>query len=91
MNRFLSASALALLLFAAAGCSNTRDGRAYRIYHNLHAHYNGFFYATEAMEEADETMYAEYEENWDEILPIFIPVDEQNAQTVYPLMERAIE
>ena len=91
MNRFLSASALALLLFAAAGCSNTRDGRAYRIYHNLHAHYNGFFYATEAMEEADETMYADYEENWDEILPIFIPVDEQNAQTVYPLMERAIE
>lgn len=91
MNRFSSAFALAVLLIAAAGCSNTRDGRAYRVYHNLHAHYNGFFYATEAMDEADESMYADYEENWDEILPIFIPVDEQNAQTVYPLMERAIE
>ena len=91
LKRLFPFAALALLLFAAAGCSNTRDGRAYRVYHNLHAHYNGFFYATEAMEEADETMYAEYEENWDEILPIFIPVDEQNAQAVYPLMERAIE
>ncbi len=91
LNRLLSITALAILVFAAFGCSNTRDGRAYRIYHNLHAHYNGFFYANEAMEEADESMYAEYEENWDAILPIFIPVDDQNAQSVYPLMERAIE
>lgn len=91
MHRFLSVFATALLVLATVGCSNTRDGRAYRIYHNLHAHYNGFFYATEAMNEADESMYAEYEENWDEILPIFIPVDEQNVQSVYPLMERAIE
>jgi tetratricopeptide (TPR) repeat protein len=80
--------AIVLLL---AGCSTTRDGVAYRAYHNMHAKYNGFFYATEAMKEADAVLNEGYEENWDEILPIFPPVDETTAQQVYPLMERAIE
>lgn len=73
------------------GCSTTRDGVVYRAYHNMHAKYNGFFYATEAMNEAEQILYDGYEENWDEILPIFPPVDETTAQQVYPLMERAIE
>ena len=63
----------------------------YRAYHNTHAKYNGFFYAKEAMAEAEVILFEEYVENWDEILPIFPPVDETTAQQVYPLMERAIE
>ena len=80
---------LAAVLFS--GCSNTRDGRLYRLYHNMHAQYNGYFYANEAMAEADETLKEGYEENWDEILPIFFPIDAEAAQQVYPLLERAIE
>ncbi|MGA0435628.1 MAG: tetratricopeptide repeat protein, partial [Flavobacteriales bacterium] len=82
---------LGVIVLLMVGCSTTRDGRLYRIYHNVHAKYNGFYYATEAMEEADQLLYENYEENWDEILPIFPPVDESTAQQVYPLMERAIE
>jgi tetratricopeptide (TPR) repeat protein len=77
--------------FLAWGCSTTRDGRLYRVYHNMNSHYNGFFYASEAMDEADVTLKEDFEENWDEILPIFYPVNEELAQQVYPLMERAIE
>ena len=80
-----------VILLMVTGCSTTRDGFAYRAYHNMHAKYNGFFYATEAMKEAEQVLYEGYEENWDEILPIFPPVDETTAQQVYPLMERAIE
>jgi len=82
------------MLLAVAGgtsCSRTRDGRLYRVYHNMHARYNGFFYATEAMEEADEKLRAGYEENWDEVLPIFFTVDTATAKEVYPLLEKAIE
>jgi len=86
--RVLGWGAAALLL---SGCSTTRDGLVYRAYHNMHAKYNGFFYANEAMEEADQVLYEGYKENWDEILPVFPPVDESTAQQVYPLMERAIE
>ena len=82
-----------LLLFGlvVSGCSTTRDGLLYRAFHNTHAKYNGFFYAKEAMAEAELILFEEYDENWDEILPIFPPVDESTAQQVYPLMERAIE
>ena len=83
-----------LMLLAVAGgtsCSRTRDGRLYRVYHNMHARYNGFFYATEAMDEADEKLREGYEENWDEVLPIFFTVDTATAKEVYPLLEKAIE
>jgi tetratricopeptide (TPR) repeat protein len=73
------------------GCSNTRDGRVYRLYHNVNARYNGFFYATEAMREAQERLDSTYVENYDEILPIFIEVDSSTAKTVEPHLERAIE
>lgn len=77
--------------FMLQGCTTKRDGRAYRIYHNTTAKYNGFYYAKEAMLEADEKIQDLYEPNWDEILPLFIDTDENSAQQVYPLMERAIE
>ncbi|MDC1360603.1 peptidoglycan DD-metalloendopeptidase family protein [Flavobacteriales bacterium] len=82
---------VALIALSLSGCSNTRDGVMYRVYHNTNARFNGYFYAMEAMEEAELTLQEGYEENWDEILPVFPPVDESTAQEVYPLMERAIE
>ncbi len=78
-------------MFLAQGCTTNRDGRAYRVYHNTTARYNGFYYANEAMSEADKKIQELYEPNWDEILPIFLDTDENSSQQVYPLMERAIE
>ena len=81
-----------VILLMVTGCSTTRDGFAYRAYHNMHAKYNGFFYATEAMKEAEQVLNEGYEENWDEILPIFPPVDEttprQNEPGTFPRPER---
>ena len=73
------------------GCTTKRDGRAYRVYHNTHAKFNGFFYASEALAEAEKKIKALYEPNWDEVLPLFLDTDSKSAQQVYPLMERAIE
>ena len=44
---------LALIVLVVSGCSTTRDGLLYRAFHNTHAKYNGFFYAKEAMAEAE--------------------------------------
>jgi tetratricopeptide (TPR) repeat protein len=83
--------AAALIMLCLSACSNTRDGFMYRVYHNTNARFNGYYYAMEAMKEADVILKDGYEENWDEILPVFPPVDESTAQEVYPLMELAIE
>ena len=83
-----------LLLLAVAtiqSCTTKRDGRVYRWHHNTHARFNGFFYAKEALKEADAKIEDLYEPNWDEILPLYFDTDDQSAQQVYPLMERAIE
>lgn len=72
-------------------CTTKRDGRAYRLYHNTTAKYNGFYYANEALEEADGKLEEMHEERWDEVLPLFLESDESTAQQIFPLMERAIE
>ena len=88
----IAKSLLFLLIVAAVqSCTTKRDGRVYRWHHNTNARFNGFFFAKEALVEADEKIESLYEPNWDEILPLYLDTDEKSAQQVYPLMERAIE
>ena len=82
---------LALTFTVMASCTTKRDGRAYRVFHNTTAKYNGFYYANEAHDEAEAKLEDIHEERWDEILPLFLEADESTAQQIFPLMERAIE
>ena len=82
---------LVLVAAMVASCTTKRDGRAYRLYHNTTAKYNGFYYANEAHAEADAKLAEMNEERWDEVLPLFLEADESQAQQIFPLMERAIE
>ena len=90
LNRTLIVTA-SLVMLIATSCTTKRDGRAYRLYHNTTAKYNGFFYANEAHAEADAKLEELHEERWDEVLPLFLEADESTAQQIFPLMERAIE
>jgi len=83
--------AVTFVMLLATSCTTKRDGRAYRLYHNTTAKYNGFFYANEAHAEAEAKLEELHEERWDEVLPLFLEADESTAQQIFPLMERAIE
>ena len=80
-----------LMATTLVACTTKRDGRAYRLYHNTTAKYNGFYYANEAHAEAEQKLEELNEERWDEVLPLFLEADETSAQQIFPLMERAIE
>ena len=41
------------------------------------ARFNGYYYATEALEDANEKILEFHEPNWDEILPLFIETDDK--------------
>ncbi len=82
---------LVVALASLASCTTERDGRAYRVFHNTTARYNGYFYANEALKEADIKLEEMHSERWDEILPLFLESNEETAQQIFPLMERAIE
>ena len=43
------------------------------------------------MEEADAKLAETHEEDWDEVIPLFLYGTEDQADFLYPLMERAIE
>ena len=82
---------LVVALASLASCTTERDGRAYRVFHNTTARYNGYFYANEALKEADIKLEEMHSERWDETLPLFLESNEEMAQQIFPLMERAIE
>ena len=82
---------LTTAMLLCVSCTTKRDGRAYRLFHNTTAKYNGFYYANEAHAEADLKLEELHEERWDEVLPLFLEADESTAQQIFPLMERAIE
>ena len=91
MSRRLLILIPALVAMTWMSCTTKRDGRAYRLYHNTTAKYNGFFYANEAHAEAEVKFEELHDERWDEVLPLFLESDEESAQQIFPLMERAIE
>ena len=90
LNRHLTIFLTTAILLCVS-CTTKRDGRAYRLFHNTTAKYNGFYYANEAHAEADLKLEELHEERWDEVLPLFLEADESTAQQIFPLMERAIE
>lgn len=86
---------LRLILFILAlaglwGCSNKKDGTAYRVYHNMTAHYNGYFNADELVTKGEKTLRTSHKDDYDKILPVFIYGTEEQAKATFPDMEKAI-
>ncbi len=80
----------ALCCVVIASCSNKRDSTAGRMYHNMTAHYNGYFNADESVHKGVVKIQAAHKNDFDKILPIFIYGDEETAKGSYPEMEKAI-
>ncbi len=79
----------ACLIFLAA-CSTKRDGTAYRLYHNMTGHYNGYFNANELVEKGAVTLVTGHKDDYDKLLPIFIYGTADEAKAIFPDLEKAI-
>ena len=62
-----------------------------RTYHRLTARDNGWFNANEKLKETVAAMEKAYEDNYDEVLPIFIYGTEDQAKAMVPDLEKCIE
>ena len=82
--------AVLVLSFFLGGCSNKKDGTAYRLYHNMTGHYNGYFNANELVVKGAGTLAANHKEDYDKLLPIYIHGTEEEAKAIFPDMEKAI-
>ncbi|HPJ53478.1 MAG TPA: tetratricopeptide repeat protein [Flavobacteriales bacterium] len=82
----------ALVLCAlAAGCSTEKDAFLNRTYHRLTARDNGWFNANEKLNETITGIEDAHEDNYDEVLPIFVYGTEEQAKAAIPDLETCIE
>jgi tetratricopeptide (TPR) repeat protein len=92
--RFSVRSGLGLLLPAVllwTSCSNTKDTLITRTFHNLSAHYNGYYNAGIKVEEATDKLAQASQDHYDRILPVFQYGDAAKAKAVFPQLEDAMK
>jgi tetratricopeptide (TPR) repeat protein len=72
-------------------CSNTKDTFINRTFHNLSAHYNGYYNAGLKIEDALDKLAAGHVDHYDRTLSVFQYGDLSKAKSVYPQLDDAMK
>jgi tetratricopeptide (TPR) repeat protein len=81
----------AFIALIVAGCSKKRPGFTHRAYHNTVTHYNGYFNAREIFKATKQSIYSQHNDDFSEIIPLFIYPTEEQSKGLYPDMDKIIE
>ncbi len=90
----LGAGKIILLTLAAllmASCSTKKNTLTRRLYHNLTAHYNAYWNGKQSIKEGETELYKSARDNYSFILPVYNYGTREQAVSVNPQMDRAIE
>lgn len=79
-----------LITLLVAGCSYS-SGPVSTAYQNVTAHYNAYFIANELMNEIEQSVYDNYQWNYNKVLPIYVPIDSNDAKSLEAQIEDCIE
>jgi len=90
-NKSASLLALLLILIVTYSCSTKKNTFTRRVYHNLTGHYNMFWNGRESYREGVAQLNKDLKDNYNKILPVYNYGTEQQAQTLNPYMDKAIE
>lgn len=82
---------LTLFLIVLSGCSRKKSRFTSRAYHNTTTRYNYFFNAREIKRETERNLYDQHQDDFSELLPLFIYPSEEQAKALYPDMDKIIE
>jgi tetratricopeptide (TPR) repeat protein len=72
-------------------CSQHSNRAIPKAYHNLTAHYNAYFIAQDQLRQAEDAIYKNRKENYNQILPILLPADSLDNEAVKPFLDEAIK
>ena len=82
---------IALIALLLVGCSTKKNSFTRRAFHNTTARYNGYFNANEIMKANDLNLRESHQDDFSEILPLFIYPSEDKSKSLYPDMDKVIE
>lgn len=82
---------IALLLALVAACSSEQNSVTSNVYHNLTAHYNGYYYAREKIREVETAIKKSIDDDHNQILRLYPKLDTVLAKTYSKDTEEAIK
>lgn len=82
---------LVILSFVFSACSTKKNTWTRRAFHNLTAHYNGWWNGNESLKEGQRELEKTVQDNYNKILPVFNYGDEALGQSLASYSDRAIE
>ena len=82
---------VALLTGGLVSCSQYSTRPISKGYHNLTAHYNAYVIARDQINLAEQELFRTRQENYNQLLPILLPVDSMLIQPVKPQLDDAIK
>ncbi|GAB3728171.1 type IX secretion system periplasmic lipoprotein PorW/SprE [Spirosoma lituiforme] len=97
MSRYLRSTpfplltALLFLIGVVVSCSQYSTKPVSKGYHNLTAHYNAYVIARDQIDQAELILFKARQENYNQLLPILLPIDSVGMQPVKPQIDDAIK
>lgn len=81
----------AVLVLSVVACSTEKDAFLNRTFHRLVSRDNGWFNANEKLKETVAAMQKAHEDDFDEVLPIFVYGTDEQAKAMVPELEVCID
>lgn len=91
LNRFFLILAVFSILLSIISCSTKKNTGTRRAYHNLTCHYNVWWNGDVSLDEGVESLQAAVKDNYNKVLPVYNYGTKQEAQALYPKMDRSIK
>jgi len=79
------------LALGIVACSTEKDKFVNREYHKLTTHYNGYFNGNESFKEGVEKLENSVIDDYERVLPAYILGTSEDAKSIYPQMDRALD
>lgn len=92
--RLLYLTSLGLITWLAGGfwsCSQHSNGAVSKGYHNLTAHFNAYVMARDDIDEVERYLFKNRQDNYNETLPILLPLDSNATQPMRAQLDDAIK
>jgi tetratricopeptide (TPR) repeat protein len=87
----LSLTVIVALTGGLISCSQYSTKPVSKGYHNLTAHFNAYVIARDQIDQAEQILFKTRQENYNQLLPILLPVDSLRLQPVRPQVDDAIK
>ncbi len=91
LNRIAKGLSLLSIIVLVFSCSTKKNTWTRRAYHNLTCHYNVYWNGMISLKEGEQSLKDNVEDNYNTVLRVYNYGDLQEAQSLFPKMDRSIK